>query len=272
LKFFFRTCLNLNIDVVAGACLNALFFAHVLKVDVSWTLLAALGCSVWGIYTLDRIIDVAKKTPDTHRHRFHSRHRNKLLFVVAAAATICIGLLYYLPLRTVYLGAGLSGLVGVYLLIMWALKAKQIAKELWVAAMYSCGTALAAFSLASSVDTPFYFLLAQHFLLALSNLLIISFYEHEIDIAQHQTSLATGLGRKTTYRLVLFILGLVSFMALTSLYLSWFTRAHIVFLGMSGLLFLVLQNNKYFFHKERYRFWADAAFLLPGLLIIFPNG
>jgi hypothetical protein len=66
----------LSLDVVAGAVAGALFFGEILQVQLSFSVLTALGLTVWIIYTLDHLRDAKQilNVASTDRHRFHQEH------------------------------------------------------------------------------------------------------------------------------------------------------------------------------------------------------
>ncbi|NJL13528.1 MAG: hypothetical protein HC913_11335 [Microscillaceae bacterium] len=72
----------LSLDVVLGVILMALLGGHICHHPVEKVVLAALGLTVWLIYTLDHLLDAYQIPPPAHtlRHRFHQQYFGLLVF------------------------------------------------------------------------------------------------------------------------------------------------------------------------------------------------
>ena len=103
-------------------------------------------------------------------------------------------------------------------------------------------------------------LIAQLFLIALTNLLLFAWFECDADSKMGQASLATRFGKKTvsTLVIILFVGGIsLSFVGMISNPISW------IFLLMWFVLIGLFIFNSYVAQHERYRLWGDAIFFLP---------
>jgi hypothetical protein len=109
----------------------------------------ALFLTVWGIYIADRLLDVRHPavTSESARHRFYRRHRTPAIALLAAlfVADLAITALW---LRPAVLHNGLIPLAAVllYLIALNLSGARQVAKELVVAFVFTTGTFLVAWT------------------------------------------------------------------------------------------------------------------------------
>ena len=111
----------------------------------------------------------------------------------------------------------------------------------------------------------------QFLLLALVNLLELSLYEAETDARDRQTSLVQAIGREGGLRLVRLLLAMAAGLGVLPLLVTDATellRLELVFAIMSGLLAAIILRPAWFSKHERYRAWADAAFLLPFIYVL----
>jgi hypothetical protein len=100
----------LNLDVVVGAVISALYFAKLLAAKVNVFGILALGLTVWIIYTADRLLDVKKMsaTPTSERHKFHQKNYN-ILFFLLVIVTILVGISIPLLNERVIIGGAVTG-------------------------------------------------------------------------------------------------------------------------------------------------------------------
>ncbi|MEP7354854.1 MAG: hypothetical protein ABI824_16615, partial [Acidobacteriota bacterium] len=141
-----------------------------------------LALSVWAIYIADRLLDVRDPAtaPSTLRHRFYLRHHRvatALLIVISAAN----GLLILLALRAAVLRTGLVALsaVAAYLALLHARRqaVKGFAKETLVAALFTGGTFVIAWTGSADPLTQLGQPAAAFFLLCLANLVLLTLWE-----------------------------------------------------------------------------------------------
>ena len=253
----------LSFDVALGAVISAIFFARLLHAPVHSYGLAALGLSVWIIYTVDRLRDVRFLTQPalSERHRFHQTH-GKPLRVAIVVAVLAIGaLLIFMRASVIAGGLILAPISIVYLL----LQNKLPIKELMVAILYTLGVLLPAWSenWAGMVSAAAW--ISQFFLIALVNLLLFAWFECDADGKMGHASLATRLGKKTEGILLVILLVMGSGFSLVNAILnpiSW------IFVFMWLVLAAIFIFHPYAEQHERYRLWGDAIFYIPvfGLL------
>ena len=261
----------LNLDVVVGAILNSIFFAVCLRSKITWFTILVLAITVWIIYTGDRLLDTRKSVPvpETSRHKFHGKNRKGLIFTIVVLMVVVVVVLPLLPLATVAYGVGLVLVVLCYFTFLMLLKPSMFLKEPVIAVLYTCGVALPAVSLGVLGGNAI-FILLQHTTMAFLNLLLISYYEADIDARSGHYSLAVGLGAKGVEKLlctVLWIL-LISMVGYLILYPGKFSfLIQSTFLSMWIVFFLIKSFTSYFSRNDRYRTWADMAFWIPGWII-----
>lgn len=102
----------LNLDVVLGAVVSALYFAKLFDTKVNVFGIITLGLTVWLIYTADRLLDVKRMTtiPTTERHKFHQKNYSTLL-VILVIVTLLVAIAIPLLNERVMIG-GLSLEIG----------------------------------------------------------------------------------------------------------------------------------------------------------------
>lgn len=259
----------LSLDIVAGAIVSCLFFARIFRVTVLPWGFAALGLSVWIIYTVDHLLDARRisRPASTDRHRFHQEHFRTLLFLLFVAAlgdAIAVSLLRRPVLN---MGLALGAIAGLYLLFQGRLKSW---KELSGAMLYCAGVALPAFSLSNYPVSAFEGLLMMQFAItAFCNLLLFSLFDLQDDLRDKHSSFVTVMGERKT-RLILAVLFCLN-AALIGFQLLEFRGsigASVVMLTMNGVLFLIFVFPKFFRANRIYRLLGDAIFLVPIFFLL----
>lgn len=221
--FYFRI---LSLDIVFGAGAMLYFFAYSQAVYPSFYYYFSLGMAVWLIYTLDHLLDAYRipHVAHTPRHRFHQKYFYPLGaiwgvgFIAALLATF-----HYLSPNTLYYGIGVSLLVALHFalgLVEQLQNALFFQKETRIALVYTLGVSVAPFSLGGFVlDTQWLLLGGQVFLLALVNLLIISWYELESDEQDQHVSMVRSLGKKKIKKIMQGLLVGQATLALLSIFI-----------------------------------------------------
>ena len=142
----------------------------------------ALFLAVWAIYIADRMLDARRPavTAEAARHRFYRRHR-RFASTLLAALLVSAAAIAAVWLRPSVLRNGLVPLaaVVVYLAVLNLSGARQLAKELVVAFVFTAGTFLVAWT--NDPASPWLLLVpaAAFFLLCLANLAAIEKWEWE---------------------------------------------------------------------------------------------
>jgi 4-hydroxybenzoate polyprenyltransferase len=251
----------LNLDVVVGAVISALYFAKLLAAKVNVFGILALGLTVWIIYTADRLLDVKKMsgTPTSERHKFHQKNYN-ILFFLLVIVTILVGI--SIPLlneRVIIGGLSLAVIIGLYLFLQRYLPLK----EFFVAGLYTFGVLLPSWRLkVDLISGDHVLLIGQFFSVALVNLLLFSWFEFENDLQDGHSSMAIRWGKTLCAKLII-ILGIISlclsgWMIMHSPYIM----ATSIFLLMMAILMWMLFFHSYFIKNARYRLLGDAVFFL----------
>lgn len=258
---FYRLLNLLSLDVAVGAVVGSFFFTRIYGVATSWPSLISLGLTVWMIYTADRLLDVRdlKEEAASERHRFHQRNQKKLKCGLVGVMIADITLIFFMPGEVIKHGMFLSVVVAVYILLQRKL---HISKELLVASLYTAGVLLPAWP-EGRMSLTQYLPMLLFFLIAITNLIIFSWYEKENDLRDKQKSVAT-LVDEGTIRFMLNGLFVTAFSI--SLYLfsqQVYRFMSLVFITMTIVLLLIFRYTKFFASNDYYRLVGDAVFLIP---------
>lgn len=226
-----------------------------------------LGCVVWIIYTIDRLLDIRRigTTPSSPRHRFHKLYERPLWIAVALVSLFVISQFYFLRPSVLMSGLYVSCAIGAYLLLQQFLRVKEI----FVAILYTSGILVPSLSVYSGELSLFHHLLiTQLFIVALINLLLFSWFEFESDQKDSQTSFATQWGKARTGKLIIALCIVNVLISILLAYQYQATWLIIILPLMTVSLFFIYLNSKFFHEFDRYRFFGDAVFFLPliGLL------
>lgn len=266
----------LSLDVVLGAIISSIFVARFLGYYLPASQWGALGMAVWLIYTADHLADAQKIKHPAHsaRHRYHQRHFKAIRnawFVVAAAGLYILTLL---PLSLITWGIGLTLLVGLYFLLIRLLPhSRFFHKEFIIAFLYTAGIFLAPIHYLSEAHAlPIILFFVEYFLLALTNVLLISWYEQDIDRADGQHSFVIVAGDETGKFTIKSCLSLLYTCILFSvLYFRSYDKLlllQFVLLIMGITLHSIMLRQSLFAKQGRYRFWADAIFYFPTIYLL----
>jgi hypothetical protein len=263
LQKFYRWMNLLSVDIVIGAIGSALFFGELLQVRILPYGLIALALTVWIIYTADHLKDARtiQHEASSARHRYHQRHF-KMLLVAMIIAMIVDGVIILFTRKPVLAwGIALAIVVAIYLLIQKYLKTL---KEMFVAALYTCGVLLPSISVSSkNIDTTDLVIMVMFGFAAWINLLVFSWFDHDQDLADQQASFSTINGRAFTKRFVTLLLVVNAGMFVYILSIENFVSPSLIPMIISLLLFVLLANSAKVNHK--FRMLGDALFFLPGL-------
>jgi hypothetical protein len=264
--------LNLiSIDVAFGAVVCAAFFSSIFSVQLRVYGLAALGLSVWIIYTLDHLMDAwrLKDAASTKRHQFHQEHLKLMAILVSIACLIDVYLILHIRKPVFSWGLGLATLVVFYLMLQrWLNPFKEIVASV----LYCSGVLLPTLSLATGLITTSLIILLIIFLItALINLILFSMFDVEKDIKQTQSSLVIAFGKEKS-RFIIIVLFLIQVVLLISLSLTTNYNPEVLILGlMNFVLGTIFIFSKYLKKGDSYRLLGDVIFLFPVPYLIM-NG
>jgi hypothetical protein len=248
----------LSIDVALGAICSAVFFARIFNVTIYAQGLLSLGLTVWVVYTIDHLLDARKVTGNasTERHQFHQRHYRILAPCVIVAVLTDAVIVSFIRRPILEGGVVLIAVVGIYLLVQQYTK---IFKEIFIAWMYTLGVVLPSIMVTRvPYHTWPWVLLLQFFLLALTNLLLFSWFDHEFDARDKRSSFVTIVGPERT-RII--IRGLFVIMGLLAFF-SHELKASLYLLAGDSLLLSIFLKPEFFRKADRFRLLGDAVFFI----------
>ena len=256
----------LSLDVVAGSLASALFFGELFGSTISADVLAAMGLTVWIIYTTDHLRDAwsIKKPASTDRHRFHQRHFKLISILLIATVTIDTVIVFFLPPEVLGYGVVLGAVVCLYLVLQRYLR---FLKEVFVACLYTAGVILPSLSTAPHVISSIHYVVVAKFAItALMNLLLFSLFDLQVDRSEQQHSFVTWFGARPTRRSIV-LLGLVNICSGVWL---WHMDAALagIFISMNLLLLSILVFRNSLIQNNYYRMLGDAAFLIPAVYLL----
>lgn len=256
----------LSIDVAAGAVICSLFFAAILQAEVSVCSTAALGLTVWIIYTIDHLRD-AKAIPSiasTDRHRFHQKYFKAIVFALLFIMAVDLIVILFLPKRVLLLGSMLWAIVLVYLALQRYLK---FLKECFVALLYTAGILLPSLSaMTENLQAMHLVLIGKFMITALMNLLLFSLFDYKEDRHQQQHSFVTWFGPASTRRGIL-SLGLLNILSGIVLW-SFDPGVALVFISMNLMLLSILLFQNHLVSSNYYRILGDAVFFIPLVYVL----
>lgn len=255
-----------------GAVVSAMFFAKLIAANVWIYGKVALGLTVWIIYTADHLLDARKVKGEasSERHRFHQKHFRLLLSVMVVAVIIDLIMVSFMRKSLLQYGIALSVVVALYLIISRYLK---MLKEIFIAFIYTLGVMLPGLADREHLMDQWDLLLMFNFgLIAVANLLIFSWFDVQKDQTDGHPSFVTFYGRRKTKTVVY---GLFAALVAISIYLIA-VRAYdilptITLLIMMVVLIRILQRDRFFAVRDRFRYAGDAVFFLPGLYLILAD-
>lgn len=262
----------LSLDVVVGAMATLYFFQELLHVHLAWPAYGLLALAVWTIYTGDHLLDARKsKAPLSPRRTFHLQYQGLLAVAIGLAcigggwaAWTWFGWGKELQL-TLILAASMGG-------CRWAIQKMGPVwmKEVSIALFYIIGCLWLPLLRAAPEDLSGVglILVPLFFLLALLNLLMLSFLDREEDRDLGFSSIATLFPAAKVIQLIRRIAFVGIFVALgTFILLPSFYRPFCCI-----LLLMVLVHYLTFFQsaatatQKRQR--MELAFWIPWLLLL----
>ena len=264
----YRFLSALSLDVVAGALACSLFFSRIFSVALRPPELIALGLSVWIIYTADHLRDSRniQQRASTERHQFHQLHYRTLFAVMSVMVILDAIAILFIPRQVLIWGIVLSAAVFVYLFTHRLLR---FLKEVFIATLYASGIVLPSLAVSTIEINEVHYLLIFHFtVLALTNLLMFSWFDRDVDLRDSRHSFATIAGESVTRIAIWFLCGIQILTTLVELRIGYYTSAAILLCIMGLLLTVIFIFRKSLAPHEYYRFLGDAVFIVPVLYLI----
>ncbi|MGC4023366.1 MAG: hypothetical protein QM734_16170 [Cyclobacteriaceae bacterium] len=256
----------MSLDIVAGAISSTLFFAKFFQIKILPSGLIALSLTVWIIYTADHLIDAKriKGQAASERHRFHQKYFKTLVIFLSIAFIIDLIQLFFIRKQVFVGGIFLALIVAIYFLIQGYLK---FLKELMGAILYTGGILLIPLSVKNSLlSQAQIILIVQFFVIALTNLILFSWFGISQDELDNHKSFATTFGNLITKRIVTLLL-----ICTLGLSIYNFQNAPIevlILVAMSLILGLILVIKDWSANEDRYRLLGDAIFLIPLIYVL----
>lgn len=253
----------LSIDVALGAVVGSVFFARLLNVSIRPFGLAALGITVWIIYTVDHLHDARKigtKASST-RHYFHQRYFKRLTIILMIAILLDIVLVFFIRKQVLQWGLILTLFVILYLIVQRNL---YFAKEVFVAVMYTLGILLPSVSVTTmEISLYHYFLFIQFFLIALLNLIIFSWFDIEKDYSDNLVSFVTRFGKKSSTIFIQILFFIFFSINIVNGFVSDYNFYDVIFIMMGLVLLMIFIFPEFFSINNYYRICGDAVFFFP---------
>jgi hypothetical protein len=192
----------LSLDAPLIVVLWQWVLADAARVRLGWPQRAVLGASVWLAYAADRWIEGWRLEPArirTQRHRFYQRHRWPVAAVWLTALVVDVAVsVVQLSRREFVAGVLLLAPVAAYLLshqLVHRDRRWRAPKEVCVAFLLGGGAALFIYAAPTAKLGASLVPLSLFVLLCFANVALISTWEHEVDTAHGQTSLARQFAR-----------------------------------------------------------------------------
>ena len=265
----------LGLDAPAVAVAWQWLFAKSFGVGFPPVFHLILGLSVWCIYLGDRIYDVLfAEHPEngTNRMRFTKRHRRPLVSVLIIASLVNLVLIVqHVPLRLIISGLATASLLAIYyaLRFKYAPRLKSIIpREILCGMLFALGCTITPHAFGAGLENPLIFWLAvvTFGVTCSAEIILISIWEYDVDIAVNDSSIATEHSKTGTYiSIILPVLILLCMLAAITLG-HW--QIYISVAVSILALFIMLRLQK-FFTVPSLRVLADAVLLTPLIFIWF---
>ncbi len=264
----YRWISALSLDVVGGAVVCALFFIKVLHVQISWALLP-LALTVWIIYTADHLIDARKIAHEASslRHRFHQQHFDRLRTLLFAAIIADVLSLALVSRAVILAGAALACFVALFALVQ---RMMPWMREIGVAVFYTCGVLIPAIAQPGIQYVMAHSLLIVQFsLVALTNLLILSWIDRVSDHRDQLSSfvLSAGLALSRAMIWTTFMLGML--LVIAQVYFRVLEWPGVTVGAMQIVLMLVFVSRERSDKVAQRRMIGDGVFLIPLIYLLW---
>lgn len=264
----YRLISILSLDVVAGAVVCALFFIKVLDTTATYALVP-LALTVWIIYTADHLLDARRigHVASSPRHLFHQVHFRQLRIAILCASVLDLLSLWFVSRAVVMGGMVLAFLV---LLLMLLQRAFPWLREIIVSVLYTCGVLLPSIAQARINYTVAHSLLFIQFsLVALTNLLVLSWLDRECDFRDGLTSFALIAGQSMSQVMIWTSFALSMFLSLAQVYYHTLTGPALMVGAMEAVLLLIYAGRQRSDRLLLQRMIGDGVFMLPILYLIW---
>ena len=192
---FYQYINILSLDIAAGAVISALFFAQIFNVQIKPYGLLALGLTVWIIYTVDHLRDAKKikHNASTQRHRFHQQYFYTLTVFAGLAILLDAVTIFFIRRQVFEWGLILFAIVMIYLIVQQYLR---FLKEFFIASLYTWGVLLLSITITTiTLNITYALLIAQFGLIAWTNLVLFSWFDHHFRSAGQTKFTGHNIGK-----------------------------------------------------------------------------
>lgn len=264
----YRLISILSLDVVAGAVICALFFIKVLRTEANFSLVP-LALTVWIIYTADHLLDARRigHAASSPRHLFHQLHFQNLVIALGIALVMDLFSLLFVS-RAVILGGLFLALLVVLLMVMQ--RALPWLREIVVSVLYTCGILLPSIAQARTTYTIAHSLLFIQFsLVALTNLLILSWLDRQMDFKDGLTSFTLIAGKRMSQVMIWTSFALCLILTIAQIYYRLLTWPALIVGSMEIVLMFIYVGNQRPDRLLIQRMIGDGVFILPLVYLVW---
>jgi hypothetical protein len=273
ITYFYQRFSWLSLDVVLGAVVSHRMATQLIDGHgvTSWATTLILAVVVWVIYVIDRRIDNTQHKVTTSRHRFQAQHQYILSKFLIGALVVAAISLFWLPAAIWKIGGGLTVFVAAYLFGVYRSRSEglfETLKDIFVPLGYALGVWATATALQPTLSTEALWLGVVFWLIAQQNLLLSAYFESFTVDESH--SLAIILGEQSTRIVLTIIFFIIAALAIYVIVITahhYATRVAFWLLVMGVLQHLLWQKPELLLANDKYRYLAEAVFLLPILAI-----
>ena len=266
-----------SVFVAVGSLSSYLFFSKLLDIKPNYIVATGLSIGLWVIYTFDHLLDglrLGDKASST-RHREHFLKLKQITRLVIIGLASLIGLSFWVPFIYYNYIVFLCILTLIHFLINYNLSIRFVVlryfKEVFIAFVVTIGFVITpVLELHSSIDmNQLIYVFMLFYFINLSNLLIFSYFDNELDKKDNITTIVHFFGLVKLRGLIYSGIAL-SFIILTISYMNEEINevSFYVFLSMQVTLMGIIIFPSFFGTNERYRFFGDLIYLYP--IAIFP--
>ncbi len=267
----------LSIDVCLGALAGGIMASQILQADAGWAYWIVLPLAVWLIYTSDHLIDGFRAGNKAIKDRYvvHRKYHRQFIIIASLILLITAFLSFsYLSNDIIIFGIILGAMAALYLLLVFILPGRGMPifqKEIAVAFFYTAGIWGPVIISGPTISWTEWGIVALFYLLAFSDLIMLSIIEMKVDDAEGQRSLPLLFGTKHARQL----LHLLLIVVMASSVLIIFTdpsgmiiKAALIMGVMALCLLVIFRMSGYLKNNDLYRYISEAVFVLPALMLI----
>ena len=268
-----------SIWVLLGAIVCFAFFSKLHLNYINYRVAIILGLGCWWVYTLDHLWDGinTKNNTTSLRHFIHRVYAKQLIFIlILLLLFLLVPVLLFVPFTIIRVGIIVAGLTALHFFInhlfAQVFKKGLFFKELMIAIVVTIGFCL----LPGFEQSNVYFCqswkldASSFFTLSLANLLLFTIYDYDLDKQNGFASSSQVYGVSTTRNIAIVLLS--TSIIMNGINLEIYNQSLVSFGVISAMqlaLIAIFLFPNYFKLKERFRFWGDFIYLIPGLALPF---